>query len=558
MSFVFDSIEATTLTNNGITTRRGCSLATTGPIVLADLALNSVIDGVTVTGSLTRILVKNQTNAVENGIYEVGSPTGPPPRAQDYEAGQSGGGVMIFVFNGSTQADTGWVCTADISADTIGTNPLPFQQFCGNGVDGNVLTTATQTLTNKTLVQPNITTIFNTGVLDLPLGNDTIVGRSSIETLTSKVLGANCEYQGLPIAVNYGGTGTATFTAGVLVANGSTAFSTIARPTSALVGVDDAQVLTSKRLNNANCTIGSATQLARFSFTGGAQDVTLSFGSSGTAIFTFPAAGDTVVCRTSTDTLTNKTLTLPVISSISNGGTITLPMGTRTLVARDTTDTLTNKTLTSPIISTIVNTGTITLPTATDTLVGRATTDTLTNKTIAGTTNTVEASALQTTGAAVVVDSAPAPLAGQVLTATSATAATWQTPTGGAIFGSNFAFVGPIAFSTTSTSAIPVTGSTLSATLPAGTFVIEWSYKWQYSATNTNFIGRFRVDAVEIAAQQHTDEPSDSNAGQRRVGFARHITTLTAGAHSADMLIQGGASFAIQVAGLFVMWYRVA
>jgi hypothetical protein len=44
--------------------------------------------------------------------------------------------------------------------------------------------------------------------------------------------------------------------------------------------------------------------------------------------------------------------------------------------------TLTNKTLTTPVISTISNTGTLTLPTSTDTLVGRATTDTLTNKTI--------------------------------------------------------------------------------------------------------------------------------------------------------------------------------
>lgn len=51
------------------------------------------------------------------------------------------------------------------------------------------------------------------------------------------------------------------------------------------------------------------------------------------------------------------------------------------LVSRTSTDTLTNKTLTSPIISTIVNSGTLTLPTSTDTLVGRNTTDTLTNKT---------------------------------------------------------------------------------------------------------------------------------------------------------------------------------
>ena len=48
------------------------------------------------------------------------------------------------------------------------------------------------------------------------------------------------------------------------------------------------------------------------------------------------------------------------------------------------TQTLTNKTLTTPIISSISNTGLLTLPTSTDTIVGRATTDTLTNKTLAG------------------------------------------------------------------------------------------------------------------------------------------------------------------------------
>lgn len=67
---------------------------------------------------------------------------------------------------------------------------------------------------------------------------------------------------------------------------------------------------------------------------------------------TLPNAGGNVVLDTVTQTLTNKTLTTPVISSISNTGTITLPTSSDTLVGRATTDTLTNKTLTSPIINT--------------------------------------------------------------------------------------------------------------------------------------------------------------------------------------------------------------
>jgi len=59
-----------------------------------------------------------------------------------------------------------------------------------------------------------------------------------------------------------------------------------------------------------------------------------------------------IVTATGTTTLTNKTLTAPVISSISNTGTLTLPTSTDTLVGRATTDTLTNKTLTSPTLTT--------------------------------------------------------------------------------------------------------------------------------------------------------------------------------------------------------------
>ena len=70
--------------------------------------------------------------------------------------------------------------------------------------------------------------------------------------------------------------------------------------------------------------------------------------SSGTATLSIDS---TVATLTGSQTLTNKTLTSPVISSISNTGTLTLPTSTDTLIGRATTDTLTNKTLTTPVIT---------------------------------------------------------------------------------------------------------------------------------------------------------------------------------------------------------------
>lgn len=77
-------------------------------------------------------------------------------------------------------------------------------------------------------------------------------------------------------------------------------------------------------------------------------------GALGSSVISVPAATDTMVLLAATQTLTNKTLTAPVIATISNTGTLTLPTATDTLVGRATTDTLTNKTLTSPRVGTTI------------------------------------------------------------------------------------------------------------------------------------------------------------------------------------------------------------
>ena len=76
------------------------------------------------------------------------------------------------------------------------------------------------------------------------------------------------------------------------------------------------------------------------------------------------------------------------IDTSGSGNTLTVAIDS-TVATLTGSQTLTNKTLTTPIISSISNSGTVTLPTASDTLVGRATTDTLTNKTIDADSNTL-------------------------------------------------------------------------------------------------------------------------------------------------------------------------
>ena len=95
-----------------------------------------------------RVLVKDQTSNVQNGIYTlttVGtvSTDWVLTRATDFDsAAEIAGGDFTFVDNGTTLANTGWVQIDEVTV--VGTDPIIWQQFSGAGTytasDGVLLT----------------------------------------------------------------------------------------------------------------------------------------------------------------------------------------------------------------------------------------------------------------------------------------------------------------------------------------------------------------------------------------------------------------------------------
>lgn len=212
-------------------TRQGLSVK--DAVRAATTASNITLSGLQTIDSVAlatndRVLVKNQTIQSENGIYLVSSGSWTRTNDADVNTAEITGGTFMFVQEGTTNADTGWVCTNDGTV-LVGTTALTFTQFSGAG---QIVAGAGLTKTGNSIdvigTADRIT--VNADSIDIA---STYVGQSTITTLGTITAGT---WNANTIPVAYGGTGVTTSTGtGSVVLNTSPALTTPTLTTPTLV-----------------------------------------------------------------------------------------------------------------------------------------------------------------------------------------------------------------------------------------------------------------------------------------------------------------------------------
>lgn len=119
-------IGGTTGTGEGLSVHAAVACATTANISLTG---EQTLDGILT--STDRVLVKDQTDATENGIYV--SAAGAWARATDFDEDDEAADSFVFVTDGTTLGATGWVCTCEPDAQEIGVDDITFAQYSSVG-----------------------------------------------------------------------------------------------------------------------------------------------------------------------------------------------------------------------------------------------------------------------------------------------------------------------------------------------------------------------------------------------------------------------------------------
>ena len=152
-----------------------------------------------------RVLVKNQTAALQNGFYKVttvgsGSTNWVLTRTPDADAADElTAGAFTFAEEGTDNGDNGYVLSTD-GAVTLGTTAITFEQFSGAGqiTAGNGLTKSGNTI-NAVGTANRISVTADT--IDIA---SSYVGQATITTLGTIASGT---WAATDVAVAHGGTG---------------------------------------------------------------------------------------------------------------------------------------------------------------------------------------------------------------------------------------------------------------------------------------------------------------------------------------------------------------
>jgi hypothetical protein len=166
----------------GLSWKQAARAATTANITLSG---TQTVDGVALLAG-DRVLVKNQSTGHQNGIYVVSS--GAWSRSADMNNSAEFNGAVVFVQEGTTQADTKWVQTGD-GIITVGVSTVTFTQFGGGG---GVTAAAPITLTGNTvglsfgngLSNSGGSLVVNTAVVPTRLAQTIGNGTSTMITIT--------------------------------------------------------------------------------------------------------------------------------------------------------------------------------------------------------------------------------------------------------------------------------------------------------------------------------------------------------------------------------------
>lgn len=181
----------------GIKWKQPARLASTTNVSLNGLI---TIDGVSVNSG-DRILIKDQTNPIQNGIYIASS--GAWLRTNDLSSGSSAASCVVWIEEGSTQAETGYICTNDIGSDVTGINPLTWLQFTGSGTiiagDGlsKVLNTLNVNVDNSTIeivldtLQVKALGITGSQIANTTISNNKLINNSITINTSGGIIGGS-------------------------------------------------------------------------------------------------------------------------------------------------------------------------------------------------------------------------------------------------------------------------------------------------------------------------------------------------------------------------------